>query len=61
MAVQQEVVTQYVSYTIVQGDTLLSICREECGSESFLQQVCQLNNIENADDIKIGQIILLPE
>lgn len=61
VAVQQEVVTQYVSYTIVQGDTLLSICREECGSESFLQQVCQLNNIENADDIKIGQIILLPE
>ena len=61
VTVQQEVVTQYVSYTIVQGDTLLSICREECGSESFLQQVCQLNNIENADDIKIGQIILLPE
>lgn len=61
VTVQQEVVANYVSYTIVQGDTLLSICREECGSESFLQQVCQLNNIENADDIKIGQIILLPE
>lgn len=58
---EQEVVARYVSYTIAPGDTLLSICRNECGSESFLQQVCQLNNIENADDIKIGQIILLPE
>lgn len=61
VSAQQEATAKYVSYTIMQGDTLLSICRKECGSEAFLQQVCQLNNIENADDIKIGQIILLPE
>lgn len=61
VSAQQEVVAKYVSYTIMQGDTLLSICRNECGSEAFLQQVCKLNNIENADDIKVGQIILLPE
>ncbi len=57
----QEVVARYVSYTIQKGDTLLDICRRECGSESLLQQVCQLNNIDNPDEIKIGQIILLPE
>lgn len=58
---EQEVVAKYVSYVIAEGDTLLAICRKECGSESVLEQVCQLNNIENADDIKIGQTILLPE
>lgn len=58
---EQEVVARYVSYTIQKGDTLLSICRIQCGSEGLLQQVCQLNNIENPDDIKIGQTILLPE
>lgn len=58
---EQEVVARYVSYTIQKGDTLLSICRNQCGSEGLLRQVCQLNNIENPDDIKIGQTILLPE
>lgn len=57
----QEAVARYVSYTIQKGDTLLDICRRECGSESMLQQICQLNSIDNPDDIKIGQIILLPE
>lgn len=57
----QEVVARYVSYTIQKGDTLLDICRRECGSEAMLQQICQLNSIDDPDDIKIGQIILLPE
>lgn len=50
-----------VTYAIQKGDTLLNICRQRYGSDSRLQEICALNNIENADDIKIGQIILLPE
>lgn len=50
-----------VTYVIQKGDTLLNICRKKYGTESKLREICELNGITNADDIKIGQIILLPE
>ncbi|MBD5461099.1 MAG: LysM peptidoglycan-binding domain-containing protein [Lachnospiraceae bacterium] len=50
-----------VAYVIQKGDTLLNICRKRYGTESRLHEICELNGITNADDIKIGQVILLPE
>lgn len=52
---------QTTTYVIAKGDTLLDICRNKYGSISRVQEICNLNGIDNADDIKIGQIILLPE
>ncbi|MGN1147210.1 MAG: LysM peptidoglycan-binding domain-containing protein, partial [Lachnospiraceae bacterium] len=50
-----------VSYTIVKGDTLISICLREYGSLERMQEICELNGIANADSIQIGQTILLPQ
>lgn len=48
------------AYTIVKGDTLISICMKQYGSLDRMQEVCVLNEISNADSIQIGQTILLP-
>lgn len=58
-AVQTEAVT--VTYVVKEGDMLLTICRNRYGSDERVKEICELNGIENPDDIKVGQIILLPE
>lgn len=50
-----------VSYTIQRGDTLIGICMSRYGSDQRVAEICQLNNISNPDDIKVGQKILLPQ
>lgn len=60
--VSSEIVTdKTVTYIVKKGDALLSICRDHYGSEARLQEICELNQIDNPDDIKVGQTILLPE
>ena len=49
-----------VSYTIVKGDTLISICMNRYGSLDNLKEICEMNHISNADNIQVGQTILLP-
>ena len=49
-----------VPYVIQKGDTLIGICVSRYGSDDRVAEVCSLNNIENPDDIKVGQKILLP-
>ena len=49
-----------VTYVVKRGDTLNSICRERYGSLDRVAQICELNDIKNADNIQIGQTILLP-
>ena len=49
-----------VAYTVKRGDTLNSICRERYGSLDRVAEICELNDIKNADNIQIGQTILLP-
>ncbi len=51
---------QPVSYTIQRGDTLIGISLKNYGSEDKVKEICNLNQIINPDDIKIGQKILLP-
>lgn len=47
-------------YTIRKGDTLIAICVERYGSDSRLKEICELNQIRDPDDIKVGAKILLP-
>lgn len=49
-----------VSYTIKRGDTLIGICIRQYGTDERVSEICTLNGIEDADDIKVGQKILLP-
>ena len=49
-----------VSYIVQKNDTLISICIRIYGSADMVKEVCDFNNIINADDIKVGQKILLP-
>lgn len=52
---------QYVTYEVSKGDTLYGICVEFYGNLSRVQEICQLNNIENMDNILYGEKILLPQ
>lgn len=49
-----------VAYIIQKGDTLISICNRQYGTDGRVDEVCALNRISDPDDIKIGQILLLP-
>ncbi|MCM1027713.1 MAG: LysM peptidoglycan-binding domain-containing protein [Roseburia sp.] len=49
-----------VSYTVRRGDTLIGICLARYGSDARVAEICSLNHIENPDEIKVGEKILLP-
>ncbi|MBE5884223.1 MAG: hypothetical protein E7291_07380 [Lachnospiraceae bacterium] len=49
-----------VAYIIREGDTLIGICISTYGSDARLAEICSLNQISDADDIKVDQKILLP-
>ena len=48
------------AYTVVKGDTLISICLKHYGSLDKLLEICEMNGITNPDNIAVGQTILLP-
>ncbi len=56
-----EVVSTTVTYVVKKGDMLRAICRKHYGSLERIKEICELNGIADPDDIKVGQIILLPE
>ena len=49
-----------MAYTVVKGDTLIDICMRRYGSLEKIEEICHLNGIVNADNIQVGQTILLP-
>ncbi len=51
---------QPTAYTVVKGDTLIDICMRRYGSLENIDEICHLNGITNADNIQVGQTILLP-
>ncbi|HKM34642.1 MAG TPA: LysM peptidoglycan-binding domain-containing protein [Lachnospiraceae bacterium] len=55
-----EETTLPIMYTIVKGDTLISICTKEYGTIDNIKKICEMNGIADPDDIKVGQTILLP-
>ncbi len=62
-AAEPQVAPAYREYTVKNGDTLYQICKElyGYGSDSLLKEICELNNMENADYIYEGQLLRLPE
>lgn len=59
-ATAEQVVSEPISYIIQKGDTLIDISMLNYGTDTRVQEICTLNQIDNPDDIKVGQKILLP-
>jgi len=47
-------------YVVKVGDTLTSICNKVYGSTEKLKELKEYNQLENADDIRVDQKLLLP-
>lgn len=47
-------------YIVQEGDTLTSICKKRYGSVSKITEIAELNKMEDLDDIRVGQKLLLP-
>lgn len=48
-------------YIVKKGDTLSKICMANYGNMSMIQQICDLNQLENAELIFEGQKLILPQ
>lgn len=48
------------TYTIARGDNLIAISVKMYGDDSMVDAICEMNEIIDPDDIKVGQKILLP-
>ncbi len=59
-AAEETFVAAPASYTIKRGDTLIGISIHRYGTDKRVGEICALNDIENPDDIKVGQKIFLP-
>lgn len=57
----QSVSTGSVAYVIQSGDTLTAISMRQYGTDIRVADICNLNRITNPDDIKQGQVIMLPQ
>ena len=55
-----EEVAQLDEYIVKVGDTLAGICKIRYGTTSKMKEICEINNIKNADYIAPGQKIYLP-
>lgn len=49
------------TYTIRQGDSLISICRDVYGSDKMLDKLMEANNITDPNKIYYGMVIKLPD
>ncbi len=55
----------YTSLTVKAGDTLNSIARDHMDQEhyslsSYVQEVCTINHLEDADSIRTGSVLIIP-
>lgn len=56
----EEAAASYESYIVKSGDTIMSICKKHYGNISKFSEVVALNNLDNADQLYVGQEIKLP-
>lgn len=47
-------------YTVQEGDTLSGICQKLYGNIRNVKKIVELNKMDNSDDIRVGQKLLLP-
>lgn len=59
-SVSEPVSSGAVAYVIQPGDTLIAISKRQYGTDIRVADICNLNKISNPDDIKEGQVIMLP-
>ena len=59
--VSQWEVEEYVTYEVAKGDTLYGICVRFYGNLHRAKEICELNHIEDMNNILYGQKILLPQ
>lgn len=52
---------EYVTYEVAKGDTLYGICVRFYGNLYRAKEICELNHIEDMNNILYGQKILLPQ
>lgn len=55
-----QAVSGAVAYVIQPGDTLIAISKRQYGTDIRVADICNLNRISDPDDIKEGQVIMLP-
>lgn len=55
-----QAISRPVSYVVKKGDSLAGIARRFYGNASMVWEICDVNHIENPDQIHPGQNILLP-
>lgn len=51
---------EYESYIVKSGDTIMNICKRHYGDISKFNEIIELNDLENADQLYVGQEIKLP-
>ncbi|MBP3204421.1 MAG: LysM peptidoglycan-binding domain-containing protein [Lachnospiraceae bacterium] len=59
-AAAEAVVPEAVAYIIQPGDTLIAISKRQYGTDSRVQDICDRNKITDPNNIKQGQVIMLP-
>ncbi len=52
---------EYVTYEVAKGDTLYGICLRFYGNLHRAREICELNGIDDMNNILYGQKILLPQ
>jgi LysM repeat protein len=51
---------QMQTYIVKKGDTLTDISQRLYGTDNMVKEIAELNNLENSDNIHVGQKLLLP-
>ncbi|MBQ7766489.1 MAG: LysM peptidoglycan-binding domain-containing protein [Lachnospiraceae bacterium] len=54
-------IEEYITYEVSKGDTLYGICVRFYGNLHQAEEICNINNIEDMNNILYGQKILLPQ
>ena len=47
-------------YVVQRGDSLWAIAKRECGDPGLVKEIVRLNRLPNADQVRLGQKLLLP-
>lgn len=58
---QNKVIKEIIKYTVKAGDSLDKIAREFYKNKAGIEIVMKQNNLKNKSDIKIGQILEIPQ
>lgn len=58
---REDTMTVPETYTVMKGDTLWNIAKKYLGDGSKYTYLAEINDLENANDIKVGQVLKLTD